>query len=130
MVVSERLGLDGLVYTPSQYHLARLGIGLAWCLDPVDEGRFRAVQTTLAGLRLSEAAAVLNVGKVIDEPTTIKFKDAWQVDTLSSKPGLTVTEMFRDPFSIPQRPGTLVAKPVRYSWHWGLSDINQSLSSS
>jgi formate dehydrogenase major subunit len=32
--------------------------------------------------------------KVIDEPTTVKFKDAWQVDTLSSKPGLTVTEMF------------------------------------
>ncbi len=66
VVVAERLKLDGLVYTPSQYHLARLGVELAWCLDPRDEGRFQAVQEALAGLRLSEAAATINGGKVFD----------------------------------------------------------------
>jgi formate dehydrogenase alpha subunit len=32
--------------------------------------------------------------KVSDESTVAKFKDSWHVDVLSSKPGLTVTEMF------------------------------------
>jgi len=69
VVVSERLGLDGLVYTPSQFHLARLGVDLAWCLRPQDEGRFQAVQKVLAGQRLSEAAETINAGKVIDSHT-------------------------------------------------------------
>jgi acetoin utilization deacetylase AcuC-like enzyme len=69
VVVAERLGLDGLVYTPSQYHLARLGVDLAWCLDPGDQGRFQAVQDVLAGLRLREAAEAINTGKIVDEKT-------------------------------------------------------------
>jgi len=69
VVVCERLELDGIVFTPSHYHLARLARPQACFLDPVLEGRCRAVDRAVRHLRLEEAVAAVEGGRVIDMVT-------------------------------------------------------------
>ena len=69
VVLCERLELDGLVFTPSHFHLAAMSRPLALNPDPVEEGRFQAVMEVLKGTRLREAAAAVEKGEVIDGAT-------------------------------------------------------------
>ena len=69
VVVCERLELDGIVFTPSHYHLARLARPQARFLDPALEGRCRAVDRAVRHLRLDEAVAAVEEGRVIDPST-------------------------------------------------------------
>ncbi len=69
VVLCERLELDGLIFTPSHYHLAAISRPLASCADPEIEGRFRAVQKAVSGMDLLQATLAVESGKVIDEAT-------------------------------------------------------------
>ena len=69
VVLCEKLGLDGLVFTPSHFHLASLARPLARNRDPRREGRFLAVQRTLRGMRLREASDAVESGQVVDKRT-------------------------------------------------------------
>jgi acetoin utilization deacetylase AcuC-like enzyme len=66
VLACDRLGLDGLLFVPSHYHLAAQGRSLLRFLRPADEAYFRALQAALAGLSLSQAAAALEAGRVVD----------------------------------------------------------------
>jgi acetoin utilization deacetylase AcuC-like enzyme len=59
-----RLGLDGLAHHPSRYHIAFIGGGQSFFLDPALQGRFEAIREVLAPLDLAEAAWKMERGEV------------------------------------------------------------------
>ncbi len=67
VLVCERLGLDGIVFTPSHYHLAVQSRRHLRFLDPAVEARFRAVLRALHAHPLAEATRAVDEGRVIDE---------------------------------------------------------------
>ncbi len=74
IVLAERLDLDGLIFTPSHYHLAAMARPLGWCPDPEGEGRHRAVASLLEGMRPREATQVLESGGVWDDASGEVFR--------------------------------------------------------
>ena len=68
-MVCTRLRLDGIVVVPSHYHVAARWHGRMHFLDPVAEGRFRALDQVLSGLSLAEASSALEFGRVVDRET-------------------------------------------------------------
>ncbi len=72
IVATERLELDGLMFTPSHFHLARLARGQGRFPDPEDEARYLAIEKAVKGMRLQEASAAVTGGRVrnaaTDEP--------------------------------------------------------------
>jgi len=69
VVLSERLELDGLIFTPSHYHLAAISRPLATCAAPTEEGWFRAIQKAVSGKDLLRATKAVESGKIIDQST-------------------------------------------------------------
>ena len=69
IVVCERLELDGLAFTPSHFHLAKLSRPQARFVDPAAEGRFRAQTRAVRELHLQDAVAAVEDGRVIDANT-------------------------------------------------------------
>ena len=67
IVVCERLDLDGIAFTPSHYHLARMAHPAGRFADPGREGRYLAVTRAVGHLPLDEAAAAVHGGRVVDE---------------------------------------------------------------
>lgn len=61
---AKRLGLDGLAHHPSRYHIAFIGGGQCFFLDPEVQGRFEAIREALASLDLAEAAWKMERGDV------------------------------------------------------------------
>ena len=61
---TQRLGLDALAHHPSRYHIAFIGGGQSFFLDPELQGRFEAIREVLAPLDLSEAAWKMERGEV------------------------------------------------------------------
>jgi hypothetical protein len=61
---AQRLELDGLAHHPSRYHIAFIGGGQSFFLDPKIQGRFEAIREVLAPLDLSEAAWKMERGEV------------------------------------------------------------------
>ncbi len=61
---TQRLELDGLAHHPSRYHIAFIGGGQSFFLDPVLQGRFEAIREVLGSLDLSEAAWKMERGEV------------------------------------------------------------------
>jgi hypothetical protein len=59
-----RLELDGLAHHPSHYHIAFIGGGQFFFLDPEIQGRFEAIREVLAPLDLAEAAWKMERGEV------------------------------------------------------------------
>ena len=53
---AQRLELDGLAHHPSRYHIAFIGAGQFFFLDPELQGRFEAIREALAPLDLTDAA--------------------------------------------------------------------------
>ncbi|HPF69119.1 MAG TPA: histone deacetylase [Candidatus Krumholzibacteria bacterium] len=66
IVVCERLELDGIAYTPSHYHLARMSHPAGRFADPEREGRYLAVARAVGHLPLDEAAAAVHGGRLVD----------------------------------------------------------------
>ena len=75
VLVCDRLQLDGLIFVPSHYHVARHGRKTMRFLNPEAEGLYRAVQKALGGLTLAQAAAAVEGGRVVDTRTGQPF--AW-----------------------------------------------------
>jgi acetoin utilization deacetylase AcuC-like enzyme len=69
VMVCERLGLAGIVVVPSHYHVASRWHGRMRFLDPVAEGRFRALERVLEALPLAEASMAVELGRVVDLDT-------------------------------------------------------------
>jgi acetoin utilization deacetylase AcuC-like enzyme len=61
---AQRLELDGLAHHPSRYHIAFIGGGQSFFLDPELQGRFEAIREFLGPLDLAEAAWKMERGEV------------------------------------------------------------------
>lgn len=69
VLVCERLHLDGIVFTPSHYHLASQARGRMCFLDPAAEGLFSAVTKALAGQPLARATRLADAAALRDRAT-------------------------------------------------------------
>lgn len=69
VLACERLGLDGVLFTPSHYHLAAQSREYLRFVDPREEARFRAFQEALEPLPLVEATRVADEGGLVDADT-------------------------------------------------------------
>ena len=87
VIVCERLGLDGMFFTPAHYHLAVQSRRHARFLEPENEARFRALMEVLGGLRLAEATHALENGRVVDPAggETVRWKPAPMVLPLTER---------------------------------------------
>jgi hypothetical protein len=66
VVACERVGLAGLLVTPSQFHLALQWQRRMRCIDPRAGARLRALREALGGLPLGEMTVALKAGRVRD----------------------------------------------------------------
>jgi len=73
-----RLGLQGLVFRPSSYHLAYAGRESLRFLDPARQGRFEALAEALRGLPLTEATRAVAEGRVLLEGKPYR----WEADEM------------------------------------------------
>ncbi len=69
VVVCENLGLDGIYYVPSHYHVAAQSRELVRFLRPEDEARYRALQRAFGELPLAEATCAMEEGRIIEVRT-------------------------------------------------------------
>jgi acetoin utilization deacetylase AcuC-like enzyme len=84
----ERLGLDGIVQSAAHFHGAvLLGTRDALFVDPVIEGRFRALRRALADLRLADSTALIERGAIRELPggTAVQWVGADQLVPLSPR---------------------------------------------
>lgn len=68
-VMSESLGLDGVVFVPAHYYMAALGQHRLRFLEPEHQARFEAIREAVAGLGLADADRAIEAGRVVDERT-------------------------------------------------------------
>ncbi len=66
IVACERMDLDGLVFTPTHFHLARMVQPLASFVDPIHQARLASLLHTVRNLRLIEAARAVEKGEILD----------------------------------------------------------------
>ncbi|MEZ0311167.1 MAG: histone deacetylase [Myxococcota bacterium] len=69
--VTARLRLEGLLSRPSHYHNAALAGPQYQFLDPVVEGRFRAMRRALAHLSIPEATSLVEAGDLRDKNSNV-----------------------------------------------------------
>lgn len=69
MMACERLGLDGLLFTPSHYHVAAQARGLLRFLAPEDEAFFVALGEVTRPLPLHRATQLVADGAIVDDAT-------------------------------------------------------------
>ena len=67
ILVCDRLGLDGLYFVPSHFHLATQSHKYLRFIRPEDEARYRAICDALGDLPLGEATRAVARGRVRDE---------------------------------------------------------------
>lgn len=87
LVLIERLGLDGLVSAPAQYHMAVLGQRHLRFLEPEAQVRFEALHDVLGGMPLPDAERALAQGKVVDAATgsSVTWQPAVEVFPVSER---------------------------------------------
>jgi acetoin utilization deacetylase AcuC-like enzyme len=69
VMACERLGFDGLLFTPSKYHVAAIARGLLRFVQPEREAAFLAITEALQGYGLGEASRLVHQGAVFDTAT-------------------------------------------------------------
>lgn len=69
VLICDRLGLDGVFFVPSHYHLAAQSRKMLQFLDPEHEAEFRAMRSALETLPLAEATRAVAQGRVVDAET-------------------------------------------------------------
>lgn len=69
VLVCDRLQLDGLIFVPSQFHVASHGRKTMRFLKPEDEGLYRAFEKTFEGVPLADAAEAVLENRVVDART-------------------------------------------------------------
>ena len=85
VLACDRLQLDGLLFVPSRYHVARHGRKSMRFLDPADEGRYTALQPALQPLSLAAAAAAVDEGRVMEGGETFSWKPTPMVFPVSDR---------------------------------------------
>jgi acetoin utilization deacetylase AcuC-like enzyme len=69
ILICDRLGLDGISFVPSHYHMAAQAEEYLGFLDPDDAARYRAFREAVGDLSLGEATRAVDEGRVVDEAT-------------------------------------------------------------
>lgn len=69
VLICDRLGLEGVVFVPSHYHVAAQARGRLRFLDPRDEAFFQALHELFADLDLPAASRAVHDGRVVDRAT-------------------------------------------------------------
>lgn len=67
VVLAETMGLDGLYFRPSHYHVATFARHYAVFVDPEHEAVFRGLERVIAGVGLDRGSALFEGGEIIDE---------------------------------------------------------------
>lgn len=65
----ERLGFDGLLFSPSHFHTAAVARGILFFVDPEVEARFLAIEDALAGRSLDQGTQLVHDGAIRDRAT-------------------------------------------------------------
>ena len=73
VVMCERLGLEGIAFVPSHYHIAAQGRSHFRFLDPAAQARFEALRAALDGKKLVDAIRALEDGRVRERRTGERF---------------------------------------------------------
>lgn len=69
VMACERLGLDGVTFVPSQYHVAAQGRSLGTFYEPEDEGAWIRLEELAAGRSIAEVTAALAEHSLVDPAT-------------------------------------------------------------
>ena len=69
VLMSDRLGLDGVLFVPAHYHMAARAEEFLRYLEPEDAARYDAFRETLAGIPMPEATRAVDEGRVLDAAT-------------------------------------------------------------
>ena len=87
VMLSEILGLDGIFYSPSSFHVAAQSRSMVRFLHPDHEARFRAMKAAMAGLSLAEASRAVEQGRLCDAATgaTVRWEGEPMVLPVSSR---------------------------------------------
>lgn len=87
-----RLKLDGIVFHPSRYHIAVLGVKHCFFLDPAVQGRFDALREALGSHDLASASVLLHSDRVVrGDGTVVEWEPAHYVAPVSER----LVEYFR-----------------------------------
>lgn len=111
VVVCERLGLDGLAFTASEFYMAVLARHHARFLDPAAQGHFDAIRRAVDHLPLPEAVRALREGRVRDgSGQRVAWEPAVQVYPVSSRmrralSALDQSEQHRNHYELQEQPG-------------------------
>jgi acetoin utilization deacetylase AcuC-like enzyme len=81
VVLAERLGLDGVVFTPAKYHVAAVAHRRFRFIDPARQGRFEALFSALSDLGLAAATRAIEEGRVTDSATGVPV--AWETGPMA-----------------------------------------------
>jgi acetoin utilization deacetylase AcuC-like enzyme len=82
--IAARLGLAGVAFRPSHYHLAYAARSRFRFLDPARQGRFEALLRDLAGVPLPEATRLVEEGRVLLDGQPYRWEADEMVDLLAS----------------------------------------------
>lgn len=91
----DRLGLEGISFVPSYFHLAAKGRRLLRFLDPDDEARIASLEAALSDRPLAEGTRLVAEGQVIDALTGEPF--VWRPMTMILPTRETLAARFEDP---------------------------------
>lgn len=69
VLICDRLGLEGISFVPSHYHMAAQAQEYLAFLDPEDAERYRAFHAAVGHLPLGDATRAIDRGRVIDTAT-------------------------------------------------------------
>lgn len=69
VLICDRLGLDGVLFVPSHYHMAAQATEYLRFLHAEDRARFRAFRRAVGHLPLGEATRAVDRGRVVDAAT-------------------------------------------------------------
>lgn len=82
-VTAQRMGLAGLMFTPSHYHVAFIARNQATLLDPVLRGRFQAVAEVFAAVPLQALSAQLEgVGLPTEDGEVVTWEPGVMIQPL------------------------------------------------
>lgn len=91
----DRLGLEGISFVPSYYHLAAKGRRLLRFLDPDDEARIASLEAALDDRPLAEATRRVADGRVVDAETGEPF--VWRPMVMILPTSEALAARFEDP---------------------------------
>ena len=95
LIICERLNLDGIVVVPSHYHVAAQWRDNLRFVDPLVEGRFRALDRALEGRELFDRAMLIEQKRVrhLDSDDPCVYEPSVMVHPVSDR----LTALFEDP---------------------------------